>query len=256
GHAFFAASSIRNTRDTYYFIYSSQWQHELCYATSKYPDRDFVYGGVLVSNGDIGFQGRRREDRLAGTGNNHGSIVNVNGQWYVFYHRQTHKTTYSRQGCAEKLTLEPDGKFLQAEMTSCGLNDGPLAARGSYPAPICCNLTNGHMPHVSTEPIPQSIPYITHQGNDRYITDISDGTMIGYKYFVFDGEKTLTLRLRGKAQGTILVSADDHALGEISVEPTEEWTDCSLKISEGGVHALYLRFQGEGSLDLMEFCFE
>ncbi|MBQ9843673.1 MAG: hypothetical protein IJO31_05910, partial [Oscillospiraceae bacterium] len=27
---------------TYYFIYSSQQNHELCYATSKYPDRDFV----------------------------------------------------------------------------------------------------------------------------------------------------------------------------------------------------------------------
>ena len=35
GHAFFEASSIRKIGDTYYFIYSSQFQHELCYATSK-----------------------------------------------------------------------------------------------------------------------------------------------------------------------------------------------------------------------------
>ena len=37
------------------------------------------------------------EDRLATTGNNHGSIVEIKGQWYIFYHRQTHKTIFSRQ---------------------------------------------------------------------------------------------------------------------------------------------------------------
>lgn len=54
GHAFFEASSIRRINNIYYFIYSSQANHELCYATSKYPDRDFKYGGVIISNGDIG----------------------------------------------------------------------------------------------------------------------------------------------------------------------------------------------------------
>ena len=37
------------------------------------------------------------------TGNNHGSIENINGEWYIFYHRQTNATSYSRQGCAEKI---------------------------------------------------------------------------------------------------------------------------------------------------------
>ena len=91
-HAFFEASSIRKIEDTYYFIYSSQWMHELCYATSKYPDREFKYGGVIISNGDIGYNGRKPEDRVALTGNNHGSIEYINGAWYVFYHRHTHKT--------------------------------------------------------------------------------------------------------------------------------------------------------------------
>ena len=43
--------------DTYYYIFSSQVNHELCYATSKYPDRDFTYRGVIISNGDIGYGG-------------------------------------------------------------------------------------------------------------------------------------------------------------------------------------------------------
>ncbi|WP_218961739.1 family 43 glycosylhydrolase [Actinomyces ruminis] len=120
GHAFFEASSMRKIGDTYYFIYSSQVSHELCYATSAHPDRDFNYGGVIISNGDIGYAGRTEAQRLAMTGNNHGSIVEVGDQWYVFYHRQTHKTTYSRQGCAEKIEILPDGSIPQVEMTSCG----------------------------------------------------------------------------------------------------------------------------------------
>ena len=53
GHEFFEASSIRKFGDTYYFVYSSVVMHELCYATSKHPGRDFRYCGVLVSNCDM-----------------------------------------------------------------------------------------------------------------------------------------------------------------------------------------------------------
>jgi beta-xylosidase len=54
GYEFFEASSIRKKGDTYYFIYSSFAMNELCYATSKNPVKDFKYGGVIVSNADIG----------------------------------------------------------------------------------------------------------------------------------------------------------------------------------------------------------
>lgn len=53
GHEFFEASSIRKEGKTYIFVYSSRHNHELCYATSQSPDRDFSYGGTLVSQGDI-----------------------------------------------------------------------------------------------------------------------------------------------------------------------------------------------------------
>ena len=48
GHAFFEASSIRKIGGTYYFVYSSILSHELCYATSRFPDRDFRFQGTLV----------------------------------------------------------------------------------------------------------------------------------------------------------------------------------------------------------------
>lgn len=58
GHGFFEASSIRKIGGKYYFVYSSQKSHELCYAISSRPDSGYRYGGTIVSNGDIGLDGR------------------------------------------------------------------------------------------------------------------------------------------------------------------------------------------------------
>ena len=182
-HPFFEGSSMRKVGKKYYFIYSSWQNHELCYATSDQPDRDFVFGGTIVSNGDIGYRGRDAQHKLNMTGTTHGSIIEINGQWYVFYHRLTHKSDYSRQACAEKIRILEDGSIPQAEMTSCGLNDGPLSAEGTYPAVIACNLTNGHMPHGSNSVFQISFPNVTHKGQERFIAEIEDHTLIGYKYF-------------------------------------------------------------------------
>lgn len=54
GHEFFEASSIRKRGEKYYFVYSSVVMHELCYAISDDPLGPFCYGGVVVSNCDIG----------------------------------------------------------------------------------------------------------------------------------------------------------------------------------------------------------
>lgn len=182
-HPFFEGSSMRKVGKKYYFIYSSWQNHELCYATSDQPDRDFVFGGTIVSNGDIGYRGRDTQHKLNMTGTTHGSIIEINGQWYVFYHRLTHKSDYSRQACAEKIRILEDGSIPQAEMTSCGLNDGPLSAEGTYPAVIACNLTNGHMPHGSNSVFQISFPNVTHKGQERFIAEVEDHTLIGYKYF-------------------------------------------------------------------------
>ena len=182
-HPFFEGSSMRKVGKKSYFIYSSWQNHELCYATSDQPDRDFVFGGTIVSNGDIGYRGRDTQHKLNMTGTTHGSIIEINGQWYVFYHRLTHKSDYSRQACAEKIRILEDGSIPQAEMTSCGLNDGPLSAEGTYPAVIACNLTNGHMPHGSNSVFQISFPNVTHKGQERFIAEIEDHTLIGYKYF-------------------------------------------------------------------------
>ena len=43
-------------------------------------------------------------------------------------------------------------------MTSCGLNDGPLKAEGTYPARICCHLT-GKAPMRMSHPLAMKMDY-------------------------------------------------------------------------------------------------
>ena len=258
GHGFYEASSIRKIGDTYYFIYSEENSNMLCYATSQYPDRDFVYRGILQSNGDVGLDGRRGEDRLNMTGNNHGSLECVSGQWFIFYHRQTHNSTYSRQACAEPVTIAPDGSIAQVEMTSCGLNGGPLRAEGDYSAAIACNLTNGHMPHITNRVGGFDIPYITHEGEGhgalRFITNLKDGCLAAFKYFDFTGPVRLTVTARGAA-GRLAVTVGDAPCGEIALPGGPDWRQSSLTLDHTGAAALRLTYHGEGPADLLSIAF-
>lgn len=265
GHEFFEAASIRKINNTYYCIYSSYYQHELCYATSKSPVEGFKYGGTIVSNGDIHFNGRSPKNALNYTGNNHGSIVEINGQWYVFYHRHTNKNQFSRQGCAEPITIEQDGSIKQVEITSCGLNNGPLIGKGEYEARIACNLISreGAKKYgFLVDKIEEYHPYLTQDGEDRernpsqYIANMNESCIAGFKYFIFDKCKEISVKVRGNGNGVFIISTEigDEPVSEIPVTVKSDWTTFAapMKIVDG-VKALYFTYKGEGSVDFMSF---
>lgn len=260
GHGFFEASSIRKFDGRYYFVYSSHKSHELCYAVSDRPDSGFVYGGTIVSNGDIGLKGRNVP--VYPLSNNHGGIVKIGEAYYIFYHRATNGTEYSRQGCAERIEISGDGKIRQVEITSCGLNGGPLAASGVYPASIACHLTDPTVINKIDYQDPELIYQVsvTESCNTSFIRNIKDQTVIGYKYFSFTGSKTLALELRGDFHGKIRVSHD--AEGQITVGEAAcalesgNWTVKTIPAGfETGTKALYLQFFGEGNLEFRSFGF-
>lgn len=257
GHEFFEASSMRKFNGRYYFIYSSVNGHELCYAVGDKPLGTFSYGGVLVSIGDLGLSDRP----VNYLGNTHGSIEYINGNYYVFYHRQTNRHCHSRQACAEPIRLLPDGRFAQAEITSCGLNGGPLAGRGKYEARIACNLTSKKGVRFYTWKVPAGChPYFTQSGKDResdgdqYIANVCDGTTIGFKYFSFDNAKSIGVEVRGNAKGRFVVCDEKGIVSEIEVNGTGTFS-APLKISDG-THPLFLKFCGKGKCDFISLILE
>lgn len=273
GHEFFEASSIRKVNGKYYFVYSSIHCHELCYAISDKPDKDYHFGGTLVDIGDVFLDGREEKDARNSLGNTHGGIECADGQWYVFYHRQTNRTDFSRQGCAEKIYFEPDGSIKQVEVTSCGLNAGALEGKGIYPARIACCLTrNGHNVWSTPSAMKDDYPYFTQDLDDmeyseeaqemesqfpvQYIRNIQNDTTIGYKYFDFGGVKEISLKLRGKGKGCFFISiTEEEKCGKMKVDvDSKEWVEISGNISiPRGVHALYFTYEGSGKLDMVTF---
>ena len=221
---FYEASSPRKVGSTYYLIYSPRMGSRLAYATAPSPTGPFTYRGYIIDNG---------VDYPAG--NNHGSIACLNGQWYVFYHRMTNRSITSRRACVEKITILPDGTIPPVEMTSLGFEEA-LNPYQLTPAEIACVLKGGC--------------FVTEKDIfTRVITDITDGCVLGYKYFDFGEDYTpdgltLSLKVKGMGMNSLLrARLDDPENGlEIGV--------CDIGIGDGiyrmktkpitGRHALFL----------------
>ena len=265
-HEFFEASSIRKDGDRYIFVYSSRHNHELCYAVSHRPDGDFQFGGTLVSLGDLFLDGRTEEkDGLNYLGNTHGGMLNIGDDWYIFYHRQTNRHSYSRQACAEKLVRTADGRFLQAEVTSCGLNGGPLAGRGQYEARIACNLwsKDGVGRYDAPRKLLEGHPYFTQTGKDRmkegdqYIANMRDGAVAGFKYFDFQNLRRVSITVGGRGEGQFQISTKpDFSVicGKIPIntdgEIIDRVTECTIP---NGILPLYFRYMGTGAVNFHGF---
>ena len=260
-HAFFEASSIRKVDGKYCFVYSSEHNHDLCYAMSDRPDGGFTYGGVLVDLGDLYLDGNEDEEHAKNyLGNTHGGLLQVGDDWYIFYHRQTDRTSYARQACAEKLRRSPDGGFLQAEVTSCGLNGGPLNGKGTYEARIACNLwAKGHLTaRVDGRGSKRQLkdhPAFTQTGKDReekgdqYISHMLEGACAGFKYFSFAGNESRIL-VKGKGTGHFRVTIDEA--GEKVVARVKIGEEAALTVP-AGVYPLYFTYEGGDAADFVSF---
>ncbi len=265
GHEFFEASSIRKIDGKYVFVYSSANNHELCYAVSEKPDGDFRFGGTLVDLGDLYINGCTNEkDATNYLGNTHGGMVELNGDWYVFYHRQTNQHSYSRQACAEKLKRKPDGGFFQAEVTSCGLNGKPLKGLGEYPARIACNLWSKHGVSRYDQKFNKKLhPYFTQDKKDgdhsaiQYIANMQEGSVAGFKYFDIKHVDSIRVCFAGKCDGYLEVSDDSAFTRLCATIPTRNSAlfanETAAMHIEPGVRPLYFRYVGLGTLNFYSF---
>ncbi|MCM1222595.1 MAG: family 43 glycosylhydrolase [Lachnospiraceae bacterium] len=289
---FFEASSIRKIEDKYVFIYSrwsknGEWglhrsNYTLAYAYSDNPLGPFTYGGTIID-------ARGRDTDADGKaictatpfGNTHGSIAEINGQWWVFYHRQTGADEFARQAMVApievKVTPGPGGKveISEAEYTSEGFETYGLDPFKTYPAGIASHYTGPSTVRQKYPVYYYSGSYIKpeyvddHNVENPYGLDINinpvvnnvSGSVVGYKYFNFDhlqGKKDVELELNVVPEGVagkIYVYAqapwkgNPQAIGEfdlpLGMEANSVWISAPLhSISElKGKHPLYLVFE-------------
>jgi arabinoxylan arabinofuranohydrolase len=236
---FFEAASPRKINGKYYMIYADGGL--MVYATSTSPKGPFKYGGVIIRNG-----------RDYPGGNIHGSLCNVNGQWYIFYHRMTNNTIMSRKACVEKVHFEPNGSIKEVDMTSMGFADklDPYKENSTY---IACVLTGGN--------------YITQVDSFTHpVIKNKNNCVIGFKYYDFtnkikDGKTSFSAWIKGKtASGKMEIWIDSTdpnrgtQIGSVNIEnkivEESNWRKVSSIVDNvTGVHGLYFKFVSDNNKD-------
>lgn len=167
-HGFHEGSSMRRIGDTYYYVFADISRGRptcLGYATSQSPLGPFVKQGIIIDNTGCD----------PSSWNDHGCIFEMDHKLYVFYHRATHNSYFSRQACVEPLHIDADGKICEVEMTTQGIDDGvpctetlPLYTACMFQGAACLKDYNDGVRHF------------------QYLSNIHDGDSAIYKYVKFD----------------------------------------------------------------------
>ena len=219
---FFEASSIRQVGNKYVMVFSGYSGKEyglgntnsaLRYAFGDSPLGPWRSGGVLVDSRGVvvGEDGSQLITTNAGH-NTHGSLQEINGQWYVFYHRPPRGFGFARQpmvapvkitwdkkpvakGGVVKITgYDPFAKdnewiatasdgntYTGAEVTSEGFQIFGLPPYQYYSAGIACFMTGG----TNSNDWMQDNHDIWNNSMD--LAGITNTGIVGFKYFGFGG---------------------------------------------------------------------
>jgi beta-xylosidase len=232
-HFFHEGGYMVKRNGIYYFVYADMSRANrptsIGYATSKSPFGPFKYGGVIVDNAHCD----------PSTWNNHGSIAEFKGQWYVFYHRSTHNSFMMRKACVEPITFNEDGSIDEVEMTSQGA--GPaLNAFEKIDAERACLLFG-------------NVRIQLFEKNNEELGEIKKDDSAAYKYIDFgNGAENVEFQVKPmKNGGTISIHIDQpwgKNIGKIEIPSGENasWQTISGKIKKtAGIHAVWLKFQGD-----------
>ena len=273
--AFFEASSPRKLFGKYVYIYSKRYYtHQpqygvyedcngfLSYKYSDSPLGEYKMGGDISFNGGEILRGPDGKNQMSYRwGNNHGSLMEVNGQWYIFYHRQIGTDEYARQAMLEPVDVAMDkagrifvGKITYkdgepvasepVEMTSQGAHINGLDARKWISAGYACHLHGGKK-NAYIKAVYDKTDDVTAP-----IVNISDGLKAGYRYLQFGLKSPLTISVQIEAMENITVNvrADSHdgkIISTFSMNKGEKECTSRLDSSLLGKHAVYFEFRSK-----------
>lgn len=254
-HFFHEGNYMVKRNGIYYMVYADMSRKGMptCigYSTSKSPMGPYKYGGVIIDNDGCD----------PNNWNNHGSIVEFKGQWYVFYHRTTNGVVNARKACVEPIFFNEDGSINEVEMTSQGAGK-PLDAFSTIEAERSCLLAG----RVRVESYIWDQDNPLNSVNNNQLGQIENNDRAVYKYVNFgDGATLVQMRVApGFKPGKIIIRIDNSwgtPVGTLDIPGGgngKTWTllTCGLKQIKG-VHALHLSFVTEenNSFNVDQFVF-
>lgn len=237
-HGFHEGASLRKRGDTYYLLFCDSSRGKptcISYATSRSPLGPFEKDGVIIDNDGCD----------PGNWNNHGSIGEFKGQWYVFYHRASQASRFSRRLCVEPIRFDANGRIAEVGMTTQGAG-GPIPAARNVEAVRACLLSGSVHAQILQDAA-------IGKGHAECLSGIKPGDIAVYKNIDFASAPT---RFRVQAACSVaceielrIDAADGPVIGRCRIPPSgsgQEWREacCDMKTIDG-VHGLYLVFQPE-----------
>ena len=237
-HFFHEGSSMRKIGDTYYYVYADMERGKptsLGYSTSKSPMGPFTYRGIIIDNDGCD----------PASWNNHGSIVKIENQWYVFYHRCSRGVQQHRRLCIEKIEILEDGTIPEVKMTSQGIGE-PFAPGKVIMGYQACEMSGSVYIGVnedaeSTEEYPE------------VLMNISVGDEVMFRYVKSEQEwKEIFLKYRGS--GKVKVKMDGTCAGEITLTDNKDVTNITNQeiCMEAGEYELELEIVEADKLEIIE----
>lgn len=228
-HHFHEGSSMRKRGDTYYLVFADTSRGRptcLGYATASTPLGPFRYRGVIIDNAPCDPQ----------AWNNHGSIEEYLGQWYVFYHRNSRNVNSMRRVCAEPIYFAADGTIAEVPMTSQGPGSS-FALDEVIPAYTACGVSGG--------------AFIGQHETSEAVVGIGDGASVTFRYLDAD-EACASMRVTADGEGSVAVVVDNTVVGSASLA-----AGCTAVRVEPGRHTVELVFSGcKTACSLLDLTFE
>jgi hypothetical protein len=189
------------------------------------------------------------DESPTGCWTNHHSIIEYNGQWYLFYHHNdlSPKFDKNRSTRIDSLFFNPDGTIQKVVPTLRGV--GVSDARKEIQLDRYSRLSDTGA----------GIDFIdsanTFKGWKTVLN--SNGAYVQYNSVDFgNGElKTVKVKASSTTGGKLLVrtgSPDGTVIAEINVPQNDKWneTDASLTNTPTGVRNLFVSLEGAGAVEI------
>ncbi len=243
---FHEASSLRKIGDWFCIVYASEYVEDfpnrgghptkLDYATSKNIYGPYERKGTIINNYGID----------PASWNNHGSIVKIKDEWFVFYHGSSNNCKYTRRARVEKIEVDENlGLIKEAVMTSSGVAE-------SIKLPVKLSPTYAYKVEGGA--------YFTEKGDIFPMVNVKDGSAISYRYMDFSAKKEWNITLEGKvfcnAKATVMVDGVKVCVVELSEGCDKAVGKFELENEHSDVKIV---FGGEAEKELVELemvCFE
>jgi hypothetical protein len=265
---FFEASSIRQVGNKYVMVFSGysgpdyglgSTNSALRYAFGDTPLGPWRSGGVLVdSRGVVPSEDGTHLITTNAAHNTHGSLQEINGQWYVFYHRPPRGFGYARQAMVAPVKIVWDKKkvadggmvkitafdpfvknnewtasasdgtcYTGAEVTSEGFQIFGLPPYAYYSAGLACFMTGNDWMQDNHD----------NWNNSMDLAGITNKGVVGFKYFGFGGLEKDTKGVKAfqgaaKGDGTTLnlcLTPGGHGAFKVHVMLDGPWANDTWK---------------------------